>query len=712
MPNQQVVTACFQTLGAYIGYPVRKQIPPFRASIYCLLTIVALTAAACPAGAAGAPLEEWHWRNPLPQGNALHNVVFVNGTYVAVGELGTILISNDGTNWLRRESGVIEDLRDCAYGGGHYTIVGDFGTVLTSPDAVSWTSEYASTFYSLNGITYAGGQFVAVGEQTTILTSPDGTVWTPRSSGIWELFDIVQAEGLYVAVGGIAGTVNTVSAGVILTSSDGRTWTRRAPTLNQPCLSVAYGAGLFATVSQNQYGTSVVLTSDDGVNWQSNDTGTQYSLAGLAYGNGTWVAVVGSIYYPSYGVGTILASDNLLDWSEVYSNAFPFSGVVFGDGRFIASRGNGTFLISSNGLNWANPFPESLPLFFRDLKHLNGTFVGVGGSQIAFSTDGTVWTNIAVLSNTNIGFNLLSICYGNGRYVAGGDYRTVWISTDGLTWTNPAPELNDVPYDSEVAVAYGNGVFVGAAGYQGDILTSPDGLNWTLQQLATNTYQYVYFKDVTFGQGRFVAVAQNAIATSSDGTNWNFAMLDNLSLTGVASGNGKFVAVGNNVILASSDGTNWVAQSSTAFGQMADITFGDGFFVATAALNYYTGPRDESPIWISTDGVHWSKRSSRTPLIFSTISFGNGTFVLGGSGGAILQSDPLVNLTMTMQSMPQLFLWGPTNRSYRIEYLNGINPSNTWMPLTTFVPSESPAQFSDVSWTNSANRFYRAVLLP
>jgi hypothetical protein len=696
---------------------VRKQIPPFRASIYCLLTIVALTVAACPARAAGAPLEEWHWRNPLPQGNALHNVVFVNGTYVAVGELGTILISNDGTNWLRRESGVIEDLRDCAYGGGHYTIVGDFGTVLTSLDAVSWTSQYAGTFYSLNGITYAGGQFVAVGEQTTILTSPDGTVWTPRSSGIWELFDIVQAEGLYVAVGGIAGTVNALPAGVILTSPDGRIWTRRAPTLSQPCLSVAYGAGLFAIVSQNQYGTSVVLTSDDGVNWQSNDTGTQYSLAGLAYGNGTWVAVVGSIDYPSYGVGTILASDNMLDWSEVYSNAFPINGVVFGGGRFIASRGNGTFLISSNGLNWANPFPESLPLFFQDLKYLNGTFVGIDWNQIVFSTDGTVWTNIAVLSNTNSGFDLASICYGNGRYVAGGAYRTVWTSTDGLTWTNPAPELNEAPYSSDVVVAYGNGVFVGAAGYQGDILTSPDGLNWTLQQLQTNAYPAVSFRDVTFGQGRFVAVAQNAIATSSDGTNWNFAMPDNSNLTGVASGNGRFVAIGANVIMTSSDGTNWVAQNSTAFGQMTDIAFGDGFFAATAGFHSFTSPRDESLIWISTDGVHWSKRSSRTPLIFFKIAFGNGTFVLGGSllggsAGAILQSDPLVNLAMTMQAVPQLFLWGPTNRPYRIEYLNGINPSNTWMPLTTVVPSESPAQFSDVSWTNSANRFYRAVLLP
>src|ERR1035437_8883714 len=64
-PIRQVRYRLLPDAGAYIGYPVRKQIPPFRTSIGCLLTIVALTAAACPARAAGAPLEEWHWRNPL-----------------------------------------------------------------------------------------------------------------------------------------------------------------------------------------------------------------------------------------------------------------------------------------------------------------------------------------------------------------------------------------------------------------------------------------------------------------------------------------------------------------------------------------------------------------------------------------------------------------------------------------------------------------------
>src|ERR1051325_4207560 len=89
--------------------------------------------------AQGSILDQWHWRNPLPQGNQLNNVVFVNGNYISIGELGTILTSTDGTNWVRRESGTTDTLRDCAYGAGRYVVVGDFGTVLSSTDLVTWT---------------------------------------------------------------------------------------------------------------------------------------------------------------------------------------------------------------------------------------------------------------------------------------------------------------------------------------------------------------------------------------------------------------------------------------------------------------------------------------------------------------------------------------------------------------------------------------------
>lgn len=34
-----------------------------------------------PPAAAKDPLDAWHWRNPLPQGNSLNDVSFLNGLF-------------------------------------------------------------------------------------------------------------------------------------------------------------------------------------------------------------------------------------------------------------------------------------------------------------------------------------------------------------------------------------------------------------------------------------------------------------------------------------------------------------------------------------------------------------------------------------------------------------------------------------------------------
>jgi hypothetical protein len=51
------------------------------------------------------PLDNWQWRNPLPQGNHLLGVTYGDGTFVAVGNRGTILTSPDGETWAQRSSG-------------------------------------------------------------------------------------------------------------------------------------------------------------------------------------------------------------------------------------------------------------------------------------------------------------------------------------------------------------------------------------------------------------------------------------------------------------------------------------------------------------------------------------------------------------------------------------------------------------------------------
>ena len=419
-------------------------------------------------------LDQWHWRNPLPQGNALNNVVYADDRYVALGELGTLLTSTDATNWVTRNSRSTMELRDCAYGGGTYVVVGDYGTVLTSSNAIDWATQYSGTFFSLKGITYANGQFVCVGEGTMILTSPDGETWTQRSSGPWELRDVIYAGGLYVAAGGIDGTVNSIVSRVLLTSSNGWSWTTRVLDYGQPFTSLAYGGGLFAasTGPDPWHGLTPLWSSPNGIDWLPATAPTApVSGTVVTYGNGKWVLTYGN---PNYYLvpGQILVSDDLLSWRPAFTNTTPILGTCYGGGKFVAANAGGDFLLSSDGESWEDPLSDLGPLALDDLAFLNGQFVGLNYERFIWSSNGAAWTATPAPTNTG---KLFNITYGEGRYVAGGEYRMVWTSTNGLDWINPTTNLSSYPYSSDVRVAYGNGVFVGTAGPQGDILTSDDG---------------------------------------------------------------------------------------------------------------------------------------------------------------------------------------------------------------------------------------------
>jgi len=306
------------------------------------------------------------------------------------------------------------------------------------------------------------------------------------------------------------------------------------------------------------------------------------------------------------------------------------------------------------------------------------------------------------------GPELFSITYGAGRYVAGGDYGTVWTSPDLVNWTNPAPDLSLYPYIVNVAVAYGNGVFVGVSGVNARIVTSPDGLNWTAQDLLHSPGESIYFSDVTFGNGRFVAVASSAIATSVNGTDW--ALQPALRpVAKVACGNETFVAVGPYGMLVSGDGENWSPQFTAPF---SSITFGGGYFLATRMTLGPYGDLKSHSIWLSSDGVHWSQQRSKTYKRSVGCAYGNGTFVTGGEPGWILQTDPFVNVKIGYESVPRLQVWGPTNAKCRIEYADALETITNWKSLAMVTLSDGSATFEDSDSTGSMKRFYRAVLLP
>ena len=89
-------------------------------------------------------------------------------SYVAVGQLGKIVTSSDGTTWDNKSSGTTSNLTGITYGNNKFlaissTIDSNGGTVLTSSNGTSWTSSSVtcsscpsdnSSFY-LNDVTYA-----------------------------------------------------------------------------------------------------------------------------------------------------------------------------------------------------------------------------------------------------------------------------------------------------------------------------------------------------------------------------------------------------------------------------------------------------------------------------------------------------------------------------------------------------------------------------
>jgi len=315
------------------------------------------------------------------------------------------------------------------------------------------------------------------------------------------------------------------------------------------------------------------------------------------------------------------------------------------------------FLVSLAGYSEANPgicdkitLPAELSAVALDSAAFgNGRFVVAGfvpsissfipsRGAIISSLDGKNW----VLASSGEFYALRGVAYGNGTFVAIGDYGSVLTSPDGVNWTIRGTKS----FYQLKGITYGNGTFV-AVGDYGSVLTSPDGVNWIDRVAGT----IASLRAVTYGDGLFVAVGTGgAIVTSFDGIDWSArtsGVSELYDLTGVAYGNGTFVSVGycshcflfsDPIMVTSPDGINWTSVSVSSISEpiasLDGVAYGNGTFVI-AGESFSAG----GVILTSPDGKVWTPRANRSSPL-SAISFGNNTFIAVGYS-AILQCDPL-----------------------------------------------------------------------
>jgi len=240
-----------------------------------------------------------------------------------------------------------------------------------------------------------------------------------------------SSTGLFVTVG---------DNGIILTSSDGISWTKRTSVTTNNLYGVTYGNSTFVTVGDN--GT-ILTSSDNGTSWTNKRTSsvTTNNLYGVTYANSTFVTVGDN--------ATILTSSDGTTWTNTSTNKRTlryFSkaetnnlyGVTYGDGLFVTVGDNGVILTSSDGISWTKRTSGDQPTTTTivsvsdsggDMQIESTNHSLDVGDVIRFTTTGTLPTGLALSTD----YYVVAVPINNSFYVSETESGTPIVYTDAGT---------------------------------------------------------------------------------------------------------------------------------------------------------------------------------------------------------------------------------------------------------------------------------------
>ena len=193
--------------------------------------------------------------------------------------------------------------------------------------------------------------------------------------------------------------------------------------------------------------------------------------------------------------------------------------------------------------------------------------------------------------------------------------------------------------------------------YNRNIISSSDGINWNTVFSCPNTLNAICFSEEL---DVFVVVGQiHTILTSSDGINWN--TIDTTvvgDFQGVCYSEEKhlFVIVGRSTdSLISEDGINWTTYYVNKSMEFKDVCYSDelNMFIAVGAKTNTMGN-----MAICSDGLQWVEQSCGTDSTLNAIYYSEelNMFVAVGANGIILTSPDGTNWTQQTSNVNS-YLW-------------------------------------------------------
>jgi photosystem II stability/assembly factor-like uncharacterized protein len=404
----------------------------------------------------------WSWAHPSPQGYGLNAVLSDGERLFAVGDMGAILTSSNGTDWQVQHNDGGVNLYAIAHNGEAYVAVGArethsaVGLILYSEDGDTWQrASLDEPAEALHAVAWTHDSFVAMGEASEqLLRSDDGISWSHEDtnlsvSGVTGL----AADGETLVASSFSQIDTSYDGGVdwsgrnrLATSGQGRevnnarfdgehflvvggynVYGLQRSSDGDSWAGIANFMDMYNASPRKSY-TDVVTA--EGYYWLTEASGRidkravdasgvsavvetrrHDSLLGIGYLDGHWAAVGER--------GRILHSDDGDDWQSVRSVEDPlddFIGLAVNkDGRLLALRERSGFTYSDDGQSWQD---IDLPEWAEDIHALTSsldgeTFIAVGRDVLAVSPDGEDWT-----LNTDFSHNFTLVAAGEDSWLA------------------------------------------------------------------------------------------------------------------------------------------------------------------------------------------------------------------------------------------------------------------------------------------------------
>jgi hypothetical protein len=537
-------------------------------------------------------------------------------------------------------------------------------------------------------------------------------------------------------------TTYTITPRLTFTAPPFTTSTSTLPS-SQNWTDIAYGDGTGSYTSVAATGGAGTLATFDVTRREGVYT-VAVNVPGVLYVAGNTLTILGT----SLG-GTTPANDLTITVATVASGSngvatITSSGTAVSQKYVAIAYGTTAAATSTNGTTWvAMTMPAALNWTAIDY----GTVAGVGyyvavasGSTNAYySTNGTTW------SAGSVGAGAWSdIAYGNGSFVAiaqASVSSTTYARTTngGVTWTASTFAAGST------AIAYGGGKFVTVqgGGSRNSAYSINNGGAWTVVQLPTNNdSSNSNWVDIAYGNGRFVAIADNAAqaAYSLNGIAWTRSVLPNIyEWSSIQYGQGVFyvTSYGSDAV-SSPDGVTWTVRdgkytSVTVTSTSKDTTAATYTARTLPSTSYWTDViwtgtkfvaigHDNSAAIVgatSTDGMTWSALTmpSVSAYTASALAF-NGTNKYVGliqdSRNIVYSADGTTWLS-TLNAIPTTGGW--SDMTYGADKFVGISGSQnrtaysfdgvTWLNGTI---SPSSTEYTSIAYGNvGANTYYVVV---